>query len=285
MITMRTVITHFYNEEYLLPWWLNHHTKIFDYGILIDHGSTDNSVDICRQLAPNWRVVKSRLTEFNAYLTDFEVMGYEYELSGWKIALNITEFIISNPSLKDIEIYLKSKNKIGCLSSCMDMVDLESDKSPIYSISLVNQKPWAVDDNRFRKRWLRSMLGYKSLPRRNRFYHCLPTGMYLPGRHASFHPDSILRMPNLLLLHFGFSPWTENFIKRKTQIAQKISQSDKDRGWGIHHLRNQIQLEKDRKKLHEKPIINLFDHEIVGGILKTNKISDSKKIFLVKVSK
>ena len=38
----------FYNEEYLLPWWLAHHTKLFDHGILINKGSTDRSVEICK---------------------------------------------------------------------------------------------------------------------------------------------------------------------------------------------------------------------------------------------
>jgi len=97
---MRTVITHFFNEEYLLPWWLKHHLKLFDHGILIDHGSTDNSADICRQLAPDWKLVKSRLTEFDAWLTDFEVMNFELQISGWKIVLNTTEFVIANPGFR-----------------------------------------------------------------------------------------------------------------------------------------------------------------------------------------
>lgn len=54
-LDMRTVLCHFYNEEYLLPWWLKHHRSMFDHGALIDHGSTDNSLDICRQLVPEWR--------------------------------------------------------------------------------------------------------------------------------------------------------------------------------------------------------------------------------------
>jgi len=82
---MRTVICHFYNEEYLLPWWLKHHLSLFDYGILIDHGSTDRSADICRELAPHWRLVRSRLSHFDAYLTDLEVMNYEQEMVELKI--------------------------------------------------------------------------------------------------------------------------------------------------------------------------------------------------------
>lgn len=47
-----TVISHFYNEEYLLPWWLNHHKNIFDNGILINYGSTDKSVEIIKSICP-----------------------------------------------------------------------------------------------------------------------------------------------------------------------------------------------------------------------------------------
>lgn len=56
----KTIISHFYNEEYLLPWWLMHHTKIFDHGILINRGSTDRSVEICKLFAPNWEVRDSK---------------------------------------------------------------------------------------------------------------------------------------------------------------------------------------------------------------------------------
>ena len=40
-----TIIAHFFNEEYLLPWWLNHHKKIFDYGILFDYSSAHKVSD------------------------------------------------------------------------------------------------------------------------------------------------------------------------------------------------------------------------------------------------
>jgi hypothetical protein len=33
---MITLLSHFYNEEYLLPFWIEHHKKQFDYAILID---------------------------------------------------------------------------------------------------------------------------------------------------------------------------------------------------------------------------------------------------------
>ena len=33
---MRVVVSHFFNEAYLLPWWLRHHRDVFDHGVLID---------------------------------------------------------------------------------------------------------------------------------------------------------------------------------------------------------------------------------------------------------
>lgn len=48
---MTNLISHFYNEEYLPPWWFMHHNHLFDYGILINRGSTDQSEEIYRQYA------------------------------------------------------------------------------------------------------------------------------------------------------------------------------------------------------------------------------------------
>ncbi len=36
------LFSHIKNEEDLLPQWLNHHKHMFDHGVIIDFGSTDN---------------------------------------------------------------------------------------------------------------------------------------------------------------------------------------------------------------------------------------------------
>ena len=54
-----------------------HHTKIFDHGILINRGSTDRSVEICKLFAPHWEVRDSRFLEFDPTNTDIEVMEIE----------------------------------------------------------------------------------------------------------------------------------------------------------------------------------------------------------------
>ena len=44
--------------------------KAIDHGILINRGSTDRSVEICKTFAPNWEIRNSKSLEFDAYLVD-----------------------------------------------------------------------------------------------------------------------------------------------------------------------------------------------------------------------
>lgn len=282
---MRTVITHFYNEEYLLPWWLDHHVKLFDNGLLIDHGSTDNSVDICREMAPHWRIVKTKLSHFDAWLNDFEVMTYELEIKGWKIALNTTEFLITNPGLDEIEYFLKSENRVGVAASGMTMIDKQPLQKPEHTSPLVQQKPWAIDDNRFNRGVIRKLFGYPRTPHRNRFYHELPNGMYHLGRHASFHPDWKFRLPNLMILHYAYAPWTDNFINRKLQIASKIPQTDTKRGWGTQHLRNTIELQKAYYSANNMPFIDLTHHRLGAAAIGMQEHYSDSQLSLIRQRK
>ena len=51
-----TVISHIFNEEYLLPFWLENHKNMFDHGIIIDYCSTDSSVEIIKKYCPTWEL-------------------------------------------------------------------------------------------------------------------------------------------------------------------------------------------------------------------------------------
>jgi len=232
----RSVICHFFNEEYLLPWWLDHHKELFDDGIMINHASTDNSVDIIREKVPEWRVVNSQLIEFDAFLTDLEVQNYELQIQGWKIALNVTEFLLPAKPLAQIEADMLVDGKSGC--GCMGFicVDTKPEDKPLTSKPLVLQKNVVVADNDYQLDGnKRASLG---LPRniRNRFYHNNPVGMYHPGRHASFNKDFKNLRDDLLIFHYRYAPWTDEGILRKLQIGGRVSQGDRMRGWGSHHL-------------------------------------------------
>lgn len=243
---MRVLIAHFYNEEYLLPWWLNHHKNLFDYGILIDHNSTDNSRQIIQSLVPDWRIVNTRLTEFDAYLTDLEVMSYENELpkNCWKITLNITEFLLPVKPLSEIENFISKKDLVGFACTGYICVDNNPNFEPSYNDNLVNVKNYGFNENNFLDVNERMKLGLGPIIYRNRFYHKHSVGMYFPGRHASFHPHSKFRTTDLLVVNYGFSPWNENLIKRKSQIKNKISLSDKKYDFGVQHNRSKDELIK-----------------------------------------
>lgn len=256
---MRTIISHFYNEEYLLPWWIRHHVNIFDHGILINHGSNDRSVEIIRELAPHWQIVHTTLNKFDGFLTDLEVMNYERNIPGWKIALNTTEFLASTVNLDEIEKQLEAWGKVGCAASGYICVDKYPEELPSYDRPLLTQKHWGIDDNEILDIPSRLSMELSPVPLRNRFYHKNSTGMYQPGRHSSYHHDYQSRLTDLMVFHFGFSPWNDKTINRKTQIAPKITEDDKARGWGGYHLSGK-EVQEKAFDIISKHIINFYEH-------------------------
>lgn len=228
---------HFHNEAYLLPWWLKHHLPLFDHGVLIDHGSTDESCDIIRQYAPHWRLVRSSLTTFDAFMTDFEVMSHEQHLPGWKIALNVTEFLMPAADLGLVEQYALTQGRMGFACTGITCVDLEPSSLPSHDQPLLLQKPWGYDENPIDAE-TRAAAGMPPPGvTRNRFYHCLPIGKYAPGRHMSHHPDSYFRLLDVMVFHLLYSPWNDNFVRRKMQIGSRIDPKDAELGLGLQHLR------------------------------------------------
>ena len=89
-----TVVCHFRNEEAYLRYWLRHHVRLFDRGVLIDYASTDRSRAVVAELAPHWEVRPSRNARFHSATIDTEVMDVEEEFAGWKMCLNVTEFVM-----------------------------------------------------------------------------------------------------------------------------------------------------------------------------------------------
>ena len=126
---MRTLFSHFRNEEYLLPFWLRHHREIFDHGVLIDHRSTDNSCKIIRELVPDWEIVPTSLKNFDLLLNDSEIMTHENRHKGWKICLTITEFLCA-ASLEAVEARVEKEDFAGAHGRGVIMVEPEQSGLP-----------------------------------------------------------------------------------------------------------------------------------------------------------
>lgn len=216
----KTLLTTFFNEEYLLPWWLEHHKKHFDHGVLVDYNSTDRSVGIIREICPTWEIIPSRNAEFDAKLCDEEVIDIERSIEGWKVCMNITEFLIGDYSIMD------DVPDQGIRIPCSVMVDTNPDDIPTHDKPLVEQKSFGIKYSD----------GGTQI-RRPRIIHNRKSEEYPLGRHYSDYDTNKMQV-----LWYGWAPFTEEVIARKLQIQTRIPETDKMRGYGAEHLVNRDEL-------------------------------------------
>lgn len=239
-----TVIGYFYNEEWLLPHWLNHHVKLFDYGILINYNSTDKSVEIIKKIAPHWKIVDSKNEMFDAELGDVEIMEQERTVSGWKMALNVTEFLLTNDLKKKIANL--EKKGISIVRSIGYQINDAANELPFD-----NNRPLILQRfNGHLDKW------------RYRTIHNHADGAYHVGRHFDtpglkinpytnrFHKEIPISDDNLYTLWYRFAPFKEQ-LPRKIQISARIPDSDKQKGYGWNHwdLNEQKLYERWQKEL------------------------------------
>ena len=207
---------HIYNEEYLLPFWLNHHKDIFDDIIIIDYNSTDKSLEICKQICPSCRIITTRNPCFGAEIIDQEIMDIESQIEGIKIVLNVTEFLFCARPIKDIfndPTILKSYG-INAYSSYYNEFYYPKDNYELFAKLLDNVK-YHCD-------------------RGARFIHNYTHGNYTVGRHSTSNPYSPTN--ELYIIWMGFYPMNEFFLKRKLQIQNNMPLRDKEIGYGYQHL-------------------------------------------------
>lgn len=225
---IKTLITHFYNEQYLLPWWLMHHVPLFDHGILLNRGSTDRSVEVIQKLAPHWEIRDSNVPQFDAIDIDREVMSIESQVTGWKMVLNTTEFLCVWDKAPFFSSLVTLGERIYSIR-IITMVDVSSEgyTDPIYTIPLVRQRHHGI-------------YPHQTLYN-GRFIHSYSDGAYYAGRHESFHPYEVY-LDAAFVLKFSFSPWTQSLIKRKLQIGPTLSDRARDCGLGIQHITTEDQL-------------------------------------------
>jgi Glycosyl transferase family 2 len=239
---MRVVVSHFFNEAYLLPWWLRHHREVFDHGVLIDRHSTDESADICRELVPSWEVVRSETAQFAAIMCDFEVMKHEARFpDAWKIALTATEFLVAR-RLLEMEQFVKSRDLIAVRVPRAIMVDTEPDRAPDPNVPLTEQKYCGIWELEFD---FQAAALVNPPPTSSRLYHRYMIGAYAPGRHVSHLPGQCEgNREQAAIWRYTFSPWTDAFKARKLQINATRSDFDKAHRLGYQHEADLPELER-----------------------------------------
>lgn len=241
--------------------WINYHKNIFDFAVLINHHSTDRSVEIASCVMPShWKIINSRLPEFDAIQNDWEVMDVEREYlpkESWKMALNLTEYIFTpNLASRLAEWGEEYPESLAFGSRAVCLVDREDDPEL--------QRPAFKGRNHGFIDYARGVDGY----RRWRFIHKAEHGNYHTGRHGVKMEHTCL--PEFLHIHLTYSPWP--LCKdRKLQIQTRMPQSDKELGRGYQHLVDEEGLEIKRNEflaqsydLFEDELYSRYYKEIVG---------------------
>lgn len=292
---MKTIISHFYNEEYLLPWWLKHHKQFFDHGILIDYQSTDDSVSIIKEICPTWDVVRSRNNYFDAKLVDEEVEYYESQIDGWKIALNTTEFLHGNFSKLDVSEQFQQYfiPSIPFVDNPNEKENYPDQNIPIHKqirrgIPIINTydltlrrysvNEWVFTDSPHSYtnhnptrlgRFFRSLHNYDIKYPLGR--HFWPTNsLYNIGfsgnaygwkndeKNCDEHPLKIALSSEFMIFYYGFAPYNQKVFDRKIQIQNKIPNSNIKNGIGSQHIIDQKTL-NEYWKMHYKRTFDLTD--------------------------
>jgi hypothetical protein len=256
---MKTVVCHFYNEEHLLPWWLKHHKNIFDHGIMIDYFSTDRSMEIIREICPTWEIRYTRNQYFDATPIDREVMNIEKMLGGWRMCLNVTEFLYGNiDHLQDLPD--PTQYFIGNYVF-VDMENPQQGQTILdHNYPLHQQRHWGYDTFENTGAQKGGVTG-----RMNRSIHNYPIE-YKGGRHwgGADYPKSF---DDLVIFYYGNADASAAGVKRKAQIYSKISPAEQG-GMSSYHITDE---EAIRGRIREQKGYSRDLRAEIGNILEHNR--------------
>lgn len=251
--TKTTLLTNVFNEEYLLPFWLHHHKNMFDEIIIVDYNSTDKSMEICKNICPECKIIKTRNKNFEAEEIDKEFMDIENSIQGIKIVLNTTEFLFIEKPIKDMFQYNKNISyEVNCISP--------------YSMNTYNINNYYE--------LLKDLLNDNMRYHHDRFtrqLHNYPNGKYKIGRHETFNVS--VPTNDAHIIWFGYYPMNEKLLKRKLQVQQNIPQSDRDKGFSWHHFCNEeIVLSRNKERYEsgkELKSMNLSLYNLLNNIIQS----------------
>ena len=246
------LITHFYNEELLLPYFIRHHANMFDHAILIDYQSDDKSVDIINSLAPpSWRVVPSSTGRSFFPGTpgnDGDVVWYEHQYpNDWKISLTTTEFLVFPDMRKWLYDFDTNLTKQHCFKfPAITMVGNDAKPLEKYTSLPLQRSAYAnlgSGTHNLKKRKHEFPKGYLVQVASAYFYERLmhvgykqKVYTYSDGRHAiSLHNGLQPTTLNAgFIMKYLLTPWPES-ITRKSQISKNIPEKDFGTGKGVQH--------------------------------------------------
>lgn len=249
---MKFIISQFYNEEFLLPRWLNHHKQFFDFGIMIDGPtSTDRSREIIKDICPNWVITDYIESKYYTLVSDKQILSYERELDGWRIALNTTEFLVG-----DVD-------SLMCDTDYPERNNSNDPRQRDYYIPVVQFIDWnptgTIDPDKPLWKQFKNGVDYRQHfnYRASRSMHNHTHKNYVAGRHVwEKNTDDVL------IFHYSNCISSPEMLKRRLQFQHNFSQHDINQGWGYRHYRRNLQspiglTEEDVRWQIDNEVINL----------------------------
>ncbi len=207
MIKLTTIC---YNEEKILPYFLDYYSTFCDKIIVYDNESTDNSLDIIRRY-PNAEI-RSNCT--NGEISDLrylEIKNHSWKdtrsLYDWQIVVDIDEFIYFEGNILDeLEIYKKSRiNIIPTIGYSMLADEYPTD----YNKSIFEQIQYGVPTRQY---------GKPAIFNPNEIGEIY----YRPGAHICEPKGNIcLGWATFKLLHYKFFGY-QNWVNRNNLYTSRI---------------------------------------------------------------
>ena len=233
-----TLFTTVLDGEPLLPYWLEHHRQLFDHGVVVLYPSKDNSKNIIKKMCPDWDIVKPvHAPNYSCAGADKEVMTQEAKHKGWKMALNVTEFAVTQ-SLAKVVKNVSRETRCIIPQDAAVMVDTPQTVNDRLdpTVPLLFQKHYGLFS--------------KDYPlwkcRHNRQLHRDVHGNYDVGRHHS-RVKPFAKSPLLYISWFVWSPY-KDIRERKLAVQNQLPRIDigAKRGWQ-HLVSGKEQDERFRK--------------------------------------
>lgn len=231
MAVKKTLVGHFWNEQYLLPWWIKHHREMFDEAILLNYGSTDRSMHEIKKHAPSsWKVVDSRHQMLSAAELEKEIQEIESGISGWRICLTIAEFLFGSLDRENMMFpinhsYQPGRDNRAHFVPCFKVHDWNPEGSLDHKTPLSMQSWMGLD--------CRLGPGENFNIRPPRLFHNIDGLAYPVGRHYWGHEAFVAK--EMVIVHYANSISSPDMLARRLSMQTKISDSDKLKGLGVGH--------------------------------------------------
>lgn len=206
-----TIITSFYNDRELLPWWLKWHRRLFDHGVLVDWDSTDESVAICRAICPDWTIIKSKHHHFDVYTHCAMLDEAEAGIEGWKGSLNTTEFLFHNDFKGYLERFAAANPDIpAVMTTRIQAVETTEERERVYTPDPLF---FQITRGEICPAQPTNEIG------EGRVFHRTDNGQYLMGRHGTNLP--CVRDPRLYDVKFRWAPH-KILVRRIQNFREKM---------------------------------------------------------------